>query len=283
MARIQYLRGDIFESNAQVIVNTVNCEGYMGKGLALSFKQKYPHMFSVYQEECDRGKIRIGRPSLYKNSNPWILNFPTKDKWRANSKLEYLDKGLKYFLANYKKVGIKSIAFPKLGAQNGKLSWDEVGPLMARHLSQVDIDVYIYIAEGDREYYDDEYKENVIVAWQNFNELALSLERLCNEARLSLREAKKVFNCRETNEFASFSDIDAIEGLAQVSSKRIKDYISHKRYIEQKLPYLEDSGNIIKPQKKKRFSSTRKRKSSSENIESATLTLFSAQTHVMTG
>ncbi len=123
MARIQYLKGNIFESGAQVIVNTVNCEGYMGKGLALSFKQKYPHMFSVYQEECERGKIRIGRPSLYKESNPWILNFPTKDKWRANSKLEYLDKGLKYFVTNYKRVGIKSIAFPKLGAQNGKLSW----------------------------------------------------------------------------------------------------------------------------------------------------------------
>jgi len=89
---------------------------------------------------------------LYRASTPWILNFPNKDDWRLPSKLEYLEKGLEYVVANYKEEGIKSIAFPKLGAQNGKLSWDDVGPLMARYLSQLDIDVYIYIAEGDREY-----------------------------------------------------------------------------------------------------------------------------------
>src|SRR5579883_410325 len=152
MARIQYLKGDIFESSAQVIVNTVNCEGFMGRGLALAFKQRYPDMFSVYQQECKTGKLRIGRPTLYRASTPWILNFPTKNKWRANSKIEYLEKGLKYFVANYKEAGIKSIAFPKLGTQNGKLSWDEVGPLMAKYLSKLDIDVYIYIADGDKEY-----------------------------------------------------------------------------------------------------------------------------------
>lgn len=283
MTHIQYLRGDIFESDAQVIVNTVNCEGYMGKGLALSFKQRYPRMFSIYQEECQRGKIRIGRPSLYKESDPWILNFPTKDKWRANSKLEYLDKGLKYFVANYKKVGIKSIAFPKLGAQNGKLSWDDVGPLMARYLSQIDIDVYIYIAEGDQEYYAEEHKENTAIAWKSFSELALSLERLHNEVCLSSREAKRVFDSRGINEFTSFSDIEAIEGLAKISLKRIKDYICHKQYTEQKLPDLEDSDKVTKQQKQKTSSPKRKRKSGSEKIESYTLSLFHSQPHGITG
>lgn len=152
MAQIQYQKGNIFDSKAQVIVNTVNCKGVMGKGLALAFKQRYPDMFPVYQQECRTGKLRIGRPTLYQKSTPWILNFPTKDDWKANSKLEYLEKGLEYFVANYKKAGITSIAFPKLGAQNGKLSWDEVGPLMAKYLSQIDIDVYIYITEDDKEY-----------------------------------------------------------------------------------------------------------------------------------
>lgn len=155
MGNIQYQKGDIFDSKAQVIVNPVNCKGVMGKGLALAFKQRYPEMFPVYQEECKTGKLRIGRPRLYKASTPWILNFPTKDNWKANSKLEYLEKGLEYFVANYKKAGIQSITFPELGAQNGKLSWDEVGPLMAKYLSGLDIEVHIYIAEGDREYYDD--------------------------------------------------------------------------------------------------------------------------------
>jgi O-acetyl-ADP-ribose deacetylase (regulator of RNase III) len=127
----------------------------MGRGLALAFKQRYPDMFTIYQQECETGRLRIGRPTLYRESTPWILNFPTKNKWRANSKLEYLQKGLEYFVANYKKADIKSIAFPKLGTQNGKLSWDEVGPLMVKYLSKLDIDVYIYIAEGDTEYWPD--------------------------------------------------------------------------------------------------------------------------------
>lgn len=145
MANIQYQKGDIFESKAQVIVNTVNCQGIMGKGLALAFKQKYPAMFKVYQQECRTGKLHIGKPTLYQESTPWILNFPTKDSWRGNSKLEYLQKGLEFLVAHYKNAGIKSIAFPKLGTQNGKLSWNEVGPLMAEYLSQLDIDVYINI------------------------------------------------------------------------------------------------------------------------------------------
>lgn len=236
MSNIKYRKGDIFESEAQVIVNTVNCQGVMGKGLALAFKERYPAMFAVYKEECKTGKLRIGRPSLYKDSTPWILNFPTKDKWKANSRLEYLDKGLKYFVTNCKRAGIKSIAFPKLGAQNGKLEWDEVGPLMAKYLSTLNIEVYIYIAEGDREYYGDEQQESYAIAWQRFNEVALSLERLQIEVGLSSREAKKVFNARATKDVLTQADIDNIEKLAKVAAKGIQDYIRRQQYTEQHLP-----------------------------------------------
>src|SRR5712692_2670703 len=209
MAYIQYQQGDIFDSKAHVIVNTVNCKGVMGKGLALAFKQRYPAMFPVYQQECKTGKLHIGRPTLYKQSTPWILNFPTKDHWKPPSKIEYLEKGLEYFVANYKKAGIKSIAFPKLGAQNGKLPWDEVGPLMAKYLSQLNIDVYIYIAEGDREYQYDPILVNQIKerAWKKFSELALSIDRLRQEVGLSPREAKKIAKEREAKEFTSQADI----------------------------------------------------------------------------
>src|SRR5947209_897191 len=232
MAYIRYQKGDIFDSKAQVIVNTVNCKGVMGKGLALAFKQKYPGMFPVYQEECKTGKLRIGRPTLYQQSTPWILNFPTKNDWKLPSKLEYLDKGLEYFVANYKKAGIKSIAFPKLGAQNGKLSWDEVGPLMAKYLSQLDIDVYIYIAEGDTEYqYDEQWetktKEQI---WKQFSELALSIDCLHQEVGLSLNQAKKIAGKRELTEFTTLADLESIDGLAKISFSRIKDYINHLRY-----------------------------------------------------
>src|SRR5579875_4216924 len=221
MARIQYLKGDIFESSAQVIVNTVNCEGFMGRGLALAFKQRYPDMFSVCQQECKTGKLRIGRPTLYRASTPWILNFPTKNKWRANSKIEYLEKGLKYFVANYKEAGIKSIAFPKLGTQNGKLSWDEVSPLMVKYLSQLDIDVYIYIADGDREYQAGEEDSSIdmVAVWKRFNEL--SFEQLQQELSLNKKDAQRILHRRMLAEITSMDDIDSIEGLVKISRKRI--------------------------------------------------------------
>jgi len=261
MTRIQYQKGDIFDSKAHVIVNTVNCEGVMGKGLALAFKERYPAMFAVYQQECKAGKLRIGRPTLYKASTPWILNFPTKDHWRPPSKLEYLEKGLEYLAANYQKAGIQSIAFPKLGAQNGKLSWDDVGPLMAKYLSQLDIDVYIYIAEGDREYqYDVQTESNFQEKiWKQFNELARSPAGLCQAIqKLSQRDAKKVAERRKSMEFTSLADIKSIEGLAMTSLKRIKGYIDCQRYTIAELPDI-SSENYHQPQDTKRSSGSRKR------------------------
>ncbi len=246
MAYIQYQQGDIFDSKAHVIVNTVNCKGVMGKGLALAFKQRYPAMFPVYQQECKTGKLHIGRPTLYKQSTPWILNFPTKDHWKPPSKIEYLEKGLEYFVANYKKAGIKSIAFPKLGAQNGKLPWDEVGPLMARYLSQLDIDVYIYIAEGDREYQYDPQRENDIKAkiWKQFSELASSQDLLIDEVELSRGEARKVAIKREKMEFASLADIESIEGLAKITLKRIKEYVNNLPHKKVELPGMAAANTV---------------------------------------
>ena len=243
MAHVQYQKGDIFESKAQVIVNTVNCKGVMGKGLASAFKERYPDMFAVYQQECKSGKLRIGRPTLYCKSTPWILNFPTKDHWRFPSKLEYLEKGLQFLASNYKKAGIKSIAFPKLGAQNGKLSWGEVGPLMAKYLSQLDIDVHIYIAEGDREYQYDPLEDSRINEriWKKFSELALSINCLCQEVGLSRREAKRVADWRKNVEFYSQADIDSIEKLAKTSAKKIKDYINRQKLTATELPGLQDT------------------------------------------
>ena len=274
MAHIHYLQGDIFESNAQVIVNTVNCEGYMGKGLALLFKQKYPAMFTVYKQQCDKGKLRIGRPMLYRESTPWILNFPTKNTWRANSKLEYLEKGLRYFAANYKAAGIESIAFPKLGAQNGKLSWDDVGPLMAKYLSKLDINVFIYIAEGDHEYYDNEQQAHSAIAWQCFNEIALSLERLQKEVKLSPREAKKVFEVRIMKAFLAPSDIDTIDGLAKISFKRIHDYIQSQQYKEQQLPGIQPV-EVQATTKRKSISKRKATVSTATKDSPVTTTIFS--------
>lgn len=149
MAQIRYVTGDIFTSDAQVLVNPVNCRGIMGAGLALAFKQKYPQMFAVYTQACQSGELRVGHLMLYRASQPWILNFPTKDHWRAPSKLAYIEDGLRFFAANYQQMGIQSIAFPKLGSGLGNLSWQEVGPLMARYLAPLNCSITIYIEDGD--------------------------------------------------------------------------------------------------------------------------------------
>lgn len=234
MARIHYVKGDIFTSNAQVIVNTVNCKGVMGKGLALAFKQRYPDMFTAYQQDCQVGKLSIGRPTLYPKSTPWILNFPTKNHWRSPSKLEYLEKGLAFFSQKYKKAGITSIAFPKLGTQNGHLSWDDVGPLMAQYLSQLEIDVYVHIADGDKEYQYDlaENRRMNEYMWQEFSKLALSVESLHTEVGLSLKEAKKVAEKRCNVEFNSLADIESIDKIAKISIKKINDFVQKYKMIE---------------------------------------------------
>jgi O-acetyl-ADP-ribose deacetylase (regulator of RNase III) len=143
---IVYKQGDLFNSNAQTIVNTVNCVGVMGKGIALTLKKKYPDMFKKYKDICDKKLLTPGKLYLYKKETPWILNFPTKDHWRNSSKIEYIEEGLIKFINTYKEKGITSIAFPLLGCANGGLNWDfQVKPIMEQYLSNLDITVEIWI------------------------------------------------------------------------------------------------------------------------------------------
>ncbi len=142
---IEYIEGDIFNSPAQVIVNTVNTVGVMGKGLALSFKNRYPEMFEKYRKACERHQLTVGKLMLFYEPDHWILLFPTKESWRFPSKLEYIEKGLAVFTSMYSEKGISSIAFPRLGCGNGELSWNDVRPIMEKYLKPLPIDVYIYL------------------------------------------------------------------------------------------------------------------------------------------
>jgi O-acetyl-ADP-ribose deacetylase (regulator of RNase III) len=142
---IKTTAGDIFKSEAECIVNPVNCIGVMGKGLALKFKRKYNKMFIDYVMRCREGQVKTGQPYLYKAEDRLILNFPTKQHWRDPSKLEYIEAGLKYFARNYRTWEITSIAFPKLGCGCGGLDWEkDVKPLMYKYLGNLeDITVYL--------------------------------------------------------------------------------------------------------------------------------------------
>jgi O-acetyl-ADP-ribose deacetylase (regulator of RNase III) len=143
---IEFKRGNIFNTHKQTIVNTVNCVGVMGKGIALVFKLRYPEMFDIYKAHCKSKHISIGKLWLYRGEPEaaWVLNFPTKFHWKYPSKIEYLEKGLEKFVTTYKSQGIESISFPLLGAHNGGLDKGLVLDLMKDYLSQCDIPVEIY-------------------------------------------------------------------------------------------------------------------------------------------
>ena len=146
---IRVLLGNLFESKAQTWVNTVNCVGVMGKGVALGFKQRFPDMFADYERRCKRGEVRLGRPYLFKQLvEPWILNFPTKQHWRQVTNLKDIIAGFEYLYAHYKDWGFKSIAVPPLGCGNGQLEWRVVGPTLYRHLEKLEIPVELYAPYG---------------------------------------------------------------------------------------------------------------------------------------
>lgn len=146
---ITYVRTNIFESNAQVLVNTVNTVGVMGKGLALQFKKLYPEMFASYQKLCDNKSLSIGKLQIYRTPNKWILNFPTKADWRQPSKIEYIELGLQKFVANYELQGVSSISFPMLGCGNGNLEWSVAKPIMEKYLKNLPMEVFVHISEAD--------------------------------------------------------------------------------------------------------------------------------------
>lgn len=144
------LVGDIFQSETQTLVNTVNCVGVMGKGIAAEFKKRFPEMFRDYVARCERKEIKPGVPYLFKESlfTPQIINFPTKTHWRAASRIEDIEKGLKILSVKYKEWSIESIAIPPLGCGNGQLLWESVGPLIYKYASKLDIPVKIYAPYG---------------------------------------------------------------------------------------------------------------------------------------
>jgi O-acetyl-ADP-ribose deacetylase (regulator of RNase III)/uncharacterized protein YwgA len=143
------LIGNLFDSKAQTLVNTVNCVGIMGKGVALEFKKQFPAMFDDYVRRCERKEVRLGEPYLYEDlSGSRVVNFPTKDHWRSPSRLRDIEHGLEFMVQHIEEWGISSLAMPPLGCGNGGLEWAEVGPLIYKKLHEIPIDVEVYAPYG---------------------------------------------------------------------------------------------------------------------------------------
>lgn len=203
---MKVLLGNIFDSKCSTLVNTVNCVGVMGKGIALEFKKRYPGMFREYQMLCAEGLVKPGHPYLYRDlSGASVINFPTKDNWRSPSKFSYIIEGLKWFRESYQELGITSIAFPPLGCGNGGLLWDDVGPQMYRELKDLPIEIEIYAPFGTpKEKLSFDYLENAAasnssiegarsVPFNNKWLLILEVVRQVNGQQYSLHVGRVIF------------------------------------------------------------------------------------------
>lgn len=146
---IEFITGNLMASQDAVLVNTVNTVGVMGKGIALQFKDEFPHNFSVYADACRRGelypgKLLIVRDSSLRYGEKTIVNFPTKVHWRNPSEYDYIEKGLvalRKYLADDK---VESISIPPLGCGNGGLDWARVKPMIAAALDGLSTRIHVY-------------------------------------------------------------------------------------------------------------------------------------------
>ena len=147
---VEYKSGDIFAENVEALVNSVNCFGIMGRGIALQFKRKFPENFKAYEKACQHSEVQPGRMFVFKTgllTNPqYIINFPTKRHWRAKSRIEDIKAGLESLVTEIFEREILSIALPPLGSDLGGLDWDEVAPLIEKAFDQLR-DVHIVVFE----------------------------------------------------------------------------------------------------------------------------------------
>jgi len=138
---IELCRGNLLEAAAEALINTVNTEGIMGKGVALQFKRAFPAMFTAYQEACKAGEVKLGQVHVYETGHligpRYIINFPTKGAWRKPSRLEYIRSGLASLVKEIRSRGIRSLAMPPLGCGMGGLDWNDVYQLITKAMETV--------------------------------------------------------------------------------------------------------------------------------------------------
>ena len=138
---VQLAQGNLLRADAEVLVNTVNCEGFMGRGIALQFKKAFPDSFQAYARACRAGEVQPGRVLVFPTGsmmNPkYIIHFPTKRRWREKSKIAYIESGLQALIEQVRQLRVSSVAVPPLGAGLGGLNWRDVRPLIERAFAEL--------------------------------------------------------------------------------------------------------------------------------------------------
>lgn len=249
MDNIKHINGNIFTSEHQTIVNTINCVGVMGAGIALEYKYRYPKMSDDYVALCKNKHIQIGKLWLYKKepNRKWVLNFPTKYHWKYESKEEYLVKGLIKFGETWHQKGIKSIAFPLLGADKGGLSKEHSIEIMEFYLSKCDLPVEIY-------HYTPSAKDDLIELFEEIFKWnkETEIERITGFSKSNIRKIKSALNKQGIN---SLIQLGKVKGIGQTTMEKCYEFIINYKYTYQEEvnlfnnPYLQKEKATL-PQKK---------------------------------
>lgn len=214
---MEILKGNIFATKCQTIVNTVNCVGVMGAGIAYEFRLRYPQMYEKYVELCRVRYINIGSLWLYKSEDKWILNFPTKYDWKYESRPEYLEKGLQKFLDTYKEKGITSVAFPLLGASKGGIPVDVSIDIMTSYLERCDIPIEIY-------HYDPLAYDDLFLKFKNLWN-TIPERDLANKSGLRIDFVRKVKEALEWDDIRSMSRLLTVRGIGEVTLEKSFQFI----------------------------------------------------------
>ena len=219
--------GNIFTTDAQTIVNTVNCVGVMGAGIAYEFRLREPEMFKKYKDLCSAEQIDIGKLWIYEAKSDGhskykkILNFPTKYNWKYPSKEEYLHRGLEKFVATYKERNITSVAFPLLGADRGGLDKNRAISIMEQHLSKCEIDVEIW-------HFDPMAKDDM---YEDFKSIFQKIddETIKKESKIRIDIVKKIRAALDQADINSISGLLRVNGVADKSLEKLYTYINSSR------------------------------------------------------
>lgn len=226
--------GNIFTTKCQTIVNTVNCVGIMGAGIAYEFRLRYPDLYEKYQNLCHDKQIDIGKLWIYRHEELSILNFPTKKHWKYPSKEQYLHQGLQKFVDTYKQKGITSIAFPLLGADRGGIDPLLSLKIMNSYLSKCDIDVEIW--HFDPEASDDLFEEFKSI-FQNLDDQTIK-----KESKIRIDKVLKVREAMELSHINSLSSLLRVNGIGEATLEKLFFYISnYKKNNLNLFTYMEES------------------------------------------
>ena len=210
---IGYLNKTVFNSNCDGLVNTVNCVGAMGAGLALEFSLRYPEMKKKYEDDCKSKRVKIGEIITYKEKDCLIVGFPTKLHWKYPSELKWISDGLDYMARHYKEWNIRSIAIPPLGCSNGGLNFElEVKPLIESKLKDIDLDVFICVDPGIAE-----GKEKLML--DEFN--GSDIEELCDYLKIKGRSRDALLVIGNVDRFYMIKDLN---NVGFVTYKKLFDY-----------------------------------------------------------